>query len=585
MQQDQSNYDDDALSDINWLTNLQPTHLHKNRSDRYGLGQCSKMDNTINQPHHYYTHRSQPSTSRCGISEPPPEEVIVMNRKYVKPPYSYAKLITMAIDSTTDKKMLLKDIYEWVETKYPFYKYTSNKGWKNSIRHNLSLKPYFIKLDRSGRVCNSSESKGCYWMLAPSMQKENIPPGQHIITTANKLTNIYTQPKNNLIPTGLPNKSGKNIPTALIATPLYAVSDGSNDDHNNKRVIPILPKGLPTFYVLASVPTSTSVNSEATSSEPITTIASTSQVKDLHYVVDNPSLLANSQCTASAPQANLSSNNYYINDNFPNSSVTASLGTCTQNNSDDIKAWNDDLNVPFSRKRPGQEISSVNKKQCDSGIMEDSTTTLDVEKYETPKKKDRASTTIDESTYKTPIRALQDVFPENIVSSPLDTLSTPNVNALLKTVSSSCRKSLDKFESSSFWSEMEAVAGMATLFTTPVRSSSKRNNDHETTPLVRQQPTLAALNDKSKITPTKNQDNRINFDDLSLTPYLKTILNTSTSDSGIFSFSSPTRSPKSIHESTSLLSPAEFVKTHDLKELTPRKPIRNRGRRSYNISQ
>ncbi|EDV28489.1 uncharacterized protein TRIADDRAFT_20374, partial [Trichoplax adhaerens] len=90
-----------------------------------------------------------------------------MNRKYVKPPYSYAKLITMAIDSTTDKKMLLKDIYEWVETKYPFYKYTSNKGWKNSIRHNLSLKPYFIKLDRSGRVCNSSESKGCYWMLAP----------------------------------------------------------------------------------------------------------------------------------------------------------------------------------------------------------------------------------------------------------------------------------------------------------------------------------------------------------------------------------------------------------------------------------
>ena len=437
-------------------------------------------------------------------------------------------------------------------------------------------------MDRNGRVCNSSESKGCFWMLAPSMQKENIPPGHHIITTTNKLTNIYTQPKSNMIASSLCDESGKNVP-ALIATPLYAVPDGNiADDDKSKRVIPILPKGLPTFYVLASVTTSSSSNTETTSSNPTTTVAGILPSKDIQCRIDDNQSATTTQNVTAIPQANLSSNNYYANDNFINTNVTATLGTSMEHHHDDGKIWNDDLNVPIGKKRQSKEIVAANKKQCDSGFLEDSTNTISANKYETPKKNNCRSSTNDETIYKTPIRTLQDVFPENIVSSPLDTLSTPNVNALLKTVSSSCRKSLDKLESSSFWSEMEAVAGMATLFTTPVRSSSKKNNDQETTPLIRQQPTLAALNDKSKLTPIKNHDNKTNFDDLSLTPYLKSILNNSSSDSGFFSFSSPTRSPKSHEPTSSSLSPTQLMKSHELRDLTPRKPIRNRTRRSYN---
>ncbi|ELU13054.1 hypothetical protein CAPTEDRAFT_115253, partial [Capitella teleta] len=66
-----------------------------------------------------------------------------------RPPYSYMHLIEMAICSCDDKRMTLKEIYAWIENKFPFYKYSSNQGWKNSIRHNLSLYDIFIREKRN----------------------------------------------------------------------------------------------------------------------------------------------------------------------------------------------------------------------------------------------------------------------------------------------------------------------------------------------------------------------------------------------------------------------------------------------------
>lgn len=48
---------------------------------------------------------------------------------FPKPPYSYATLILMAINSTEEKRMTLQEIYKWIETNYPFYK-TCKKAWK-----------------------------------------------------------------------------------------------------------------------------------------------------------------------------------------------------------------------------------------------------------------------------------------------------------------------------------------------------------------------------------------------------------------------------------------------------------------------
>ena len=47
-----------------------------------------------------------------------------------RPPYSYMHLIQMAISSRDDKRMTLRDIYKWIEEKFPYYKYSPKQGWK-----------------------------------------------------------------------------------------------------------------------------------------------------------------------------------------------------------------------------------------------------------------------------------------------------------------------------------------------------------------------------------------------------------------------------------------------------------------------
>lgn len=48
-----------------------------------------------------------------------------------KPPYSYANLITFAVNSTPRKMMTLCDIYQWIQDNFPYFKDAGN-GWKVS---------------------------------------------------------------------------------------------------------------------------------------------------------------------------------------------------------------------------------------------------------------------------------------------------------------------------------------------------------------------------------------------------------------------------------------------------------------------
>ncbi|ORY05315.1 fork head transcription factor, partial [Basidiobolus meristosporus CBS 931.73] len=76
------------------------------------------------------------------------------------PPYPYAKLIAQAILTSKSQALTLNEIYVWIIEKYPYYK-TAAPGWKNSIRHNLSLNKMFLRVPRA----INEPGKGSYWTI------------------------------------------------------------------------------------------------------------------------------------------------------------------------------------------------------------------------------------------------------------------------------------------------------------------------------------------------------------------------------------------------------------------------------------
>ncbi|KAF3986000.1 hypothetical protein FT663_04717 [Candidozyma haemuli var. vulneris] len=87
--------------------------------------------------------------------------------KDIKPPYSYATMITQAILSNPDGVMSLSEIYNWISSHYAYYKY-SKAGWQNSIRHNLSLNKAFEKVPRRP----NEPGKGMKWQISESYKED-----------------------------------------------------------------------------------------------------------------------------------------------------------------------------------------------------------------------------------------------------------------------------------------------------------------------------------------------------------------------------------------------------------------------------
>ncbi|KAH8922446.1 winged helix DNA-binding domain-containing protein, partial [Atractiella rhizophila] len=81
------------------------------------------------------------------------------------PSYPYSVLIRLAILGSPTKKLTLDDIYTAIETRFPFYK-TAGSGWKQSVRHNLSVHQCFEKQRRP----IFDPGKGSYWSVNESAE-------------------------------------------------------------------------------------------------------------------------------------------------------------------------------------------------------------------------------------------------------------------------------------------------------------------------------------------------------------------------------------------------------------------------------
>ena len=112
----------------------------------YSAPRKSVMDNHVEAYHSEKMSSCEEETEQTG-SPPPPkvkkESLKVEN--YVKPKFTYSQLIAQALLTGGDFGLPLRNIYSFINNKYPSYK-MSNIGWQNSIRHTLTTNEGFEKV-------------------------------------------------------------------------------------------------------------------------------------------------------------------------------------------------------------------------------------------------------------------------------------------------------------------------------------------------------------------------------------------------------------------------------------------------------
>lgn len=122
--------EDEELTNLNWL------HESKNLLKSFGesvLRSVSPVQDLDDDTPPSPAHSDLPYDARQNPN--------------CKPPYSFSCLIFMAIEDSPSKRLPVKDIYSWILEHFPYFE-NAPTGWKNSVRHNLSLNKCFKKVDK-----------------------------------------------------------------------------------------------------------------------------------------------------------------------------------------------------------------------------------------------------------------------------------------------------------------------------------------------------------------------------------------------------------------------------------------------------
>lgn len=146
---------DDELTNLNWL------HESTNLLTNFSLGSEGLP---IVSPLYDIEGDDVPSFGPSCYQNPEKKSATS------KPPYSFSLLIYMAIEHSPNKCLPVKEIYNWILDRFPYFA-TAPTGWKNSVRHNLSLNKCFQKVERSHGKVNG---KGSLWCVDPEYKPNLI---------------------------------------------------------------------------------------------------------------------------------------------------------------------------------------------------------------------------------------------------------------------------------------------------------------------------------------------------------------------------------------------------------------------------
>ncbi|KPP64544.1 hypothetical protein Z043_117100 [Scleropages formosus] len=144
---------DDRLTSLQWI---QDFSININRGKAMPLS-------AQNQGHlRGHQQMAGSEAAKSPIAADPAPTVDYKTNPNIKPPYSYATLICMAMQANKNTKITLSYIYEWIRNNFCYFRH-ADPNWQNSIRHSLSVNKCFIKVPRQ----KDEPGKRGFWTIDP----------------------------------------------------------------------------------------------------------------------------------------------------------------------------------------------------------------------------------------------------------------------------------------------------------------------------------------------------------------------------------------------------------------------------------
>ncbi|XP_058148564.1 forkhead box protein N3 isoform X3 [Dasypus novemcinctus] len=224
--------EDEELTNLNWL------HESKNLLKSFGesvLRSVSPVQDLDDDTPPSPAHSDMPYDARQNPN--------------CKPPYSFSCLIFMAIEDSPTKRLPVKDIYNWILEHFPYFA-NAPTGWKNSVRHNLSLNKCFKKVDKER---SQSIGKGSLWCIDPeyrqnliqALKKTPYHPYSHVFNTPPTSPQAYQSTSG---PPIWPGSTFFKRNGALLQVPPGVIQNGarvlSRGMFPSVRPLPITPIGM-----------------------------------------------------------------------------------------------------------------------------------------------------------------------------------------------------------------------------------------------------------------------------------------------------------------------------------------------------